>query len=43
MFHESLLTQILELPDVPLLVQELTKSLHAEQKRREKFNATPIL
>ena len=37
MFHESLLAQILELPDAPLLVQELTKSLNAEQKRRKKF------
>ena len=37
MFHESLLTQILELPDAHLLVQKLTKSLNEEQQRREKF------
>ena len=37
MFHESLLAQILELPDAPMLVQKATQSLHEERLRREKF------
>ena len=37
MFYESLLAQILELPDAPMLVQKATQSLHEERLRREKF------
>lgn len=37
MFHEDLLTQILELPDAPLLMQEVNSRLAEERTRRENF------
>jgi Uma2 family endonuclease len=37
MFHESLLAQILELPDAPMLDQKANEMFHQERQRREKF------
>jgi Uma2 family endonuclease len=37
MFHENLLEQILDLPDAPLLMQEVNNKLNDERQRREKF------
>lgn len=37
MFHTDLIEQILDLPDAPLLIQEVTSKLNEEQHRREKF------
>ncbi|MFN8357127.1 MAG: Uma2 family endonuclease [Spirosomataceae bacterium] len=37
MFHEYLLGQILDLPDAPLLIQEVSNKLNEERVRREKF------
>jgi Uma2 family endonuclease len=37
MFHENLLEQILDLPDAPLLMQEVNNRLNDERQRREQF------
>jgi Uma2 family endonuclease len=37
MFHESILAQILELPDAPILIEKANKILKEERKRRKQF------